>query len=64
MSTGGAGEGTMETFEQRVARLKETAKEVRFRVVDMIHAAQSGLDLALVARSRCRFEDRIHGSQR
>ncbi len=32
----------METFEQRVARLKETAREVRFRVVDMIHAAQSG----------------------
>ena len=32
----------METFEQRVARLKETAQEVRFRVVDMIHAAQSG----------------------
>ena len=32
----------METFEQRVARLKETAQEVRFRVVEMIHAAQSG----------------------
>ena len=32
----------METFEQRVARLKVTAQEVRFRVVDMIHAAQSG----------------------
>lgn len=32
----------MATMEQRVAALKERAREVRFHVVDMIHAAQSG----------------------
>ena len=32
----------MGSFEQRVAALKAQAKTVRFHVVDMIHAAQSG----------------------
>ena len=32
----------MASYEQRVAGLKERAQEVRFHVVDMIHAAQSG----------------------
>jgi len=30
------------TFDERVAFLKEKAKDVRFRIVDMIHTAQSG----------------------
>jgi len=32
----------MVSYEQRVTALKEKAKEVRFHIVDMIHAAQSG----------------------
>jgi len=32
----------MASFEERVAILKEKAKQVRFNIVDMIHAAQSG----------------------
>ena len=30
------------SFDERVAFLKEQAKEVRLRIVDMIHVAQSG----------------------
>ncbi len=37
-----AANSTPKTFDERVAFLKEKAKEVRFQIVDMIHAAQSG----------------------
>ena len=32
----------MDTLEERVARLEAQAREVRFRILEMIHAAQSG----------------------
>jgi transketolase len=37
-----APKNSAKSFSERVAFLKEKAKEVRFRIVDMIHVAQSG----------------------